>query len=115
MLRLASQNLKSRTILLIERDEVCAGEMMAAVKAAGGQLAGCVSSGMGAVAFARRQRIDCVMVHTQTLLRISFPLNEVMASPGVVVVPVTSFDEWYDLDDEEDEEQPLELFLAACA
>lgn len=108
MLQLASQNLAGRRILLIESDPLCIAEMTSAIETAGGIVAGCVANGFAAISFVKLHSVDAVVLHTQTLGQIPFPLHEVMASLGVALAPVTSFDDWFDLD-EDDEDAEAEL------
>jgi len=102
MLQLASQNFTGRRVLLIESDLDCIDEMASAIQAEGGIIAGCVTNGFAAISYVKLWKVDAVVLHTQTLERIPFPLHEVMASLGVAVAPVTSFDDWFDLEEDED-------------
>ena len=115
MLQLASQNLAGRRVLLIESNAECIEEMTAAIEASGGIVADCVTNGFAAISYVKLCKVDAVVLHTQTLERIPFPLHEVMHSLGVAVAPVTSFDDWFDLDEDEDAELPVRRLAEALA
>ena len=107
MLHLASHEFAGRRVLLIENDLADAVEMTRSIEAAGGMVAGCVATGLATISYVKLWKVDAVVAHTETLSREPFPLNEVMASLNVALMPVASFDDWFAADDENMEEHSL--------
>jgi hypothetical protein len=101
MLHLTSHEFAGRRILLIENDLENAIELTSSVEACGGTVLGCVTNALAAISYVKLWKVDAVVAHTETLNRAPFPLHEVMSSLGVALLPVTSFDDWFDAEEEE--------------
>jgi hypothetical protein len=107
MLHLASQEFTGLRVLIVDNDISCISEMATAVERSGGIIAATVSDCLAVISYVKLWKIDAVIIHTVTLGDVPFNFHGVLASLGVTVIPVTSFDDWYEFEERDIGDEPM--------
>jgi len=96
MFRLASFDLSSRRILVVENEDAIAAMMAEEIRLSGGLAFGPLENVDQAIDWIRQEpRVDCVMLDVRHIAESDVPIISLFGGHGVEVVFVTGFDDWY--------------------
>jgi FixJ family two-component response regulator len=105
MLRLMSQKILGRRVLVVEPDGDSAAALRMAVLSQGGLALGPTDSAADALSYiATAGPVDCIMVDTRLAASIAPFIPEFLKDRGVEVIFVTGHDDWFDLEEDDIED-----------
>jgi DNA-binding NtrC family response regulator len=96
MFRLASFDLSSRRILVVESEDAIAEMMAEEIRQSGGFPLGRIDDVVMALGWiGNGSQVDCVMLDVRQVVDTDVPIVSAFGKQGVEVVFVTGFDDWY--------------------